>query len=187
MNIPAGVLPSDGNIELFANPEQFGKCFFTRYGKTSPFNELPSDITRILSNELSKNVQAINGLKCMGFSRYSDMLEAFNYCNRGRFDNIPDITSGGNLTKEYFDCGRHGNCPGEGKVCSMTFDNEKITHRERECLALVGNGKSYREIMVSMGFRSMASVNSIMARLKEKLNERSKTGLAIHARQIGIV
>lgn len=183
MNLPAGLLPEDCNIELFANPNQFGKCYWIQNGTTRPFHELPIQITASLYSELYLDRNALKGLKLMGITKESEMLEFYNFCNRGKLDSTPDISTSGKLTKEFFDCGRHDNCPGDGKVCGRYG----LTFRERQCLKLHGLGRTYDQIKSEMGFRSTTAVNSLTSRLKSKCNASNKTELSIYAHQIGII
>lgn len=183
MELPAGLLPEDCNIELFANPNEFGKCYWLQYGQTRPFHELPVQVIIALYHELFVDRKAVKALNSMGITKDNEMVEQYNFCNRGKLDSRPDITESGKLHKEYFDCGRHGKCPGEGKVCSMYG----LTLRERQCLELNGQGKSYKEIRAIMGFKNQTPVNSLMSRCRSKLDARNKTDLLIKSRLIGII
>lgn len=183
MTLPAGLLPSDLNIEIFADPDNFGKCLFIQYGKTHPFHELPLDIIPKLYRECFLDKKAIKGLKLMGVKPEA-MVEHYNYCNRGAFDSIPDILTSGKLTKEFFDCGRRGQCPGEGLVCKRMINGIEFTPREIECLELNAEGKSYGQIALSMGFKNRLPVNSLMARLRDKTGATSKSALIAFSRQL---
>jgi len=186
MELPAGLLPEDCNIELFANPDQFGKCLFVEYGQTRPFHELPIEVIPSLYSECFADKKAVKALRNMGV-KSENIVEQYNYCNRGQLDSIPDISSSLKLTREFVDCGKHGKCEGEGIVCKLVFCSVKITHRELQCLRLNNKGKSYAEIRCEMGFNSQNSVNSLMSRLRDKFSATSKTDLLIKAHQIGIV
>ena len=187
MQLPSGILPNDSDIELFANPDEFGKCYFIQNGQTKPFHELPVSTITKLHSECFTDIKAVKGLNYMGVKPES-MVEQYNYCNRGRLDGIPDITSSGNLTKEFVDCGRHGkNCPGEGLVCKLEFDGVKITHRELQCLKSNGEGKDYQQIQSDMGFRNVTAVNSLITRCKDKFNVSTKSQLLIKTIQLGII
>lgn len=183
MNLPAGILPHDCNIELFADPEQFGKCYWIQNGQTHQFCELPIQVTVSLYNELFQDRKAVKCLNQMGITNEAQMLEQYNYCNRGKLDSTPDITTSGKLSKEYFDCGRHNKCIGDGIVCGKYG----LTFREKQCLRLAGLGRNYEQIKSEMGFRNKTAVNSLMNRLKNKCNASNKTELSIYAHQIGIV
>lgn len=182
MTLPAGILPSDPNIEIYANPDQFGKCYFTKNGQSKPFHELPISITANLHRELSSDKKAVAGLRLMGVAGNA-MVEHYNFCNRGKLDSVPDITPSGRRSKEFYDCGKHGKCIGEGKVCSLMG----LTFREMQCLRLNNAGKDYAQIRSEMGFKNNTAVNSLMSRLRIKLDAKSKTELITKSQEIGIL
>lgn len=182
MSLPAGLLPEDCNIEIFANPDEFGKCLFIQYGQSRPFHELPTPVITNLFRECFVDKKAVKALQKMGVHA-DNIVEQYNYCNRGRLDGIPNITTSGKLTKEFVDCGQRGKCPGEGEVCGMA----DLTYRELQCARLNAKGNDYRQIMIEMGFRSQTAVNSIMSRLRDKLDAKDKTELLIKSHQLGIV
>jgi len=182
MNLPAGLLPSDRNIEIFADPSQFGKCLFVQHGHTRAFYELPGTIIPSLYKECFSNKKAVKAMREMGINEI-DMVEHYNYCNRGRLDSTPDISTTGKLTTEFVDCGRHGTCKGEGLVCNLMG----LTFRELQCLRLNNNGKDYSQIKKEMGFKSQTAVNSLMSRLRDKLNAKDRTQLLMNSYKIGIL
>lgn len=183
MNLPAGLLPEDCNIELFADPENFGKCYWLQYGQTRPFHELPVQVIVALYHELFIDKKAVKGLKSMGITKDNEMVEQYNFCNRGKLDSKPDITPSGKLNKEYFDCGRRDRCVGEGKVCGMAG----LTSREKQCVVLNARGLDYKQIKSEMGFKSQPAVNSLMSRCRGKLDARNKTELLIKSIELGII
>lgn len=187
MQLPAGLIPNDLNIELFGDPNRFGKVFFIQNGQTKPFNELPYEVKADLSLEMELDTKAVKVLQKMGISE-NNLLEQYNYCNRGKLDGVTDITTSGKLTHEYVDCGRRGKCIGEGIVCKpVVIEGKKITYRETECLRLLGSAKRDKQIKVDMGFKSQASVNSLMVRLRSKMDVTSRSEMIIKANQIGII
>lgn len=186
--LPCGIMPADNGIEIFADPENFGKCFYISNGTTRSFWELPLDVLDDLRDELSSDTRALKGLHLMGLSTEAQMLEQYNYCNRGMLDNVPDILPNGKKTKEYVNCSHRGRCAGEDKVCSpVCIKGEHITHREFECLKHIGTGHTYKEITVEMGFRRETAVNSLIYRLRYKLNCRNNVEIALKCKDFGIV
>lgn len=183
--LPAGLLPSDLNIEIFADPDNFGKCYFVQHGFVQGFKELPVEVIPSLYEECFLDKVAIKAMRKMGV-KDEDMVEQYNYCNRGKLDSTPDITTAGKLHKEFFDCGRRGQCIGEGKVCKLTLNGIKITYRELQCLRHTVKGKDYKQIASEMGFRNTLPVNSLMSRLREKFGAGSKAALIIMSQQLGI-
>lgn len=185
--LPSGILPTDRNIEIFADPENFGKCLWISEGKTKMFWELPLEILDDLRDELSSDTKALKGLRLMGLSSEAAMLEQYNFCNRGNLDSVPDILPTGQKTKEYVECGRKGRCPGENKVCSPLFINgSRITFRELDCLKL-NTGLTYQQIAVEMGFRRVTAVNSLFARLHDKFQCNNNVELALKAKELRLV
>lgn len=182
MELPAGLLPRDYSIELFADPENFGKCFWIQKGMVRPFHELPIEVIPRLYVECYADKKAVHTLLEMGV-KHEAIVEHYNFCNRGKLDSNPDIATSGKLNKEFFDCGRHDSCPGDGKVCGKYG----LTFRERQCLALNGLGRNYQQIKSEMGFRSVVAVNSLMSRCRCKLGAINKTELLIKSHQIGII
>jgi len=185
MTLPAGLMPHDLNIEIFADPDHFGKCLFVQHGRVQPFHELPIEVIPALYEECFMDKKAVKAMRMMGIKSEA-MVEQYNYCNRGALDGIPDVSTSGKLTREFFDCGRRGKCPREGLVCKMTFGQIKITPRELQCLRLNSKGKSYAEIRCEMGFNSQNSVNSLMSRLRDKMGVGSKSALIAISNQLGI-
>lgn len=181
-------MPNDGNIEIFADPDNFGKCFWISKGQVHTFMNLPFNILSDLCDELLSDKKAIAAMRVMGIKDENEMLELYNYCNRGKLDSIPDISSTGKKTREYVVCGRKGHCPGEGKVCSpLSINGSRITHRELECLELIGSGLTYKRITTQMGFRHETAVNSLTDRLRDKLQCCNNTEIALKVRELGIV
>jgi len=187
MELPAGLIPNDFNVELFGVPGKTGKLFFTRNGQTEAFEHLPAMLKCHLSLELRNDAKAIQSLRKMGVAE-ANMLEHYNWCNRSNLDGIADIRTNGKLTYEFVNCPRRGRCIGEGKVCKpLMVNGEKITHREREALDLLFSAKKDKEIQEDMGFTSPASVKSLMVRLRDKFDVTSRSELLLKARQIGIL
>lgn len=187
-HLPAGILPTDKSIEFFADPNNFGKLYWISEGITHKFKELPLPVIDDLRDELASDTKALKGLRLMGLTSEDEMLEQYNYCNRGRMDGVQDISSTGKKTKEFVECGRHGYCVGENKVCSpLCINGEHITHREFECLKLIGTGLTYKRITVEMGFRRETAVNSLIDRIRDKLQCSNNTEIAIKVKELGIV
>jgi len=186
--LPAGLLPTDKSTEFFADPEKFGKLFWMSAGVVHLFKELPLSVMDDLRDELLSDTRALQGFRLMGITGEDEMLEQYNYCNRGALTSTPDISAIGKKTKEFVDCGRRGRCPGENKVCSpLCINGEHITHREFECLKLIGIGLNYKRITVEMGFRRETAVNSLIDRIRDKLQCNNNTEIALKVKELGIV
>ena len=186
--LPAGMLPTDKNIEFFADPQTFGKVFWISEGRTRLFKELPLRIMDDLRDELLSDTRALKGLRMMGLSSEDEMLEQYNYCNRGKLDEKPNITASGIKSKEFVECGHRGKCSGEGRVCSpLLINGSRITFRELECLKLIGIGMTYKRITIEMGFRRETAVNSLIGRLRVKLQCASNIEIALKVKELGLI
>jgi len=187
-SLPAGLAPSDKNIEFFADPTHFGKLFWVSEGVVHNFRDLPLHILDDLRDELLSDTRALTGMRMMGITDESEQIEQYNYCNRGKLSSDPDITITGKKKKEYVDCGRRGHCPAENKICSQLMINgSKITHRELQCLKLIGVGLPYKIICTEMGFRRETAVVSLIYRLRDKLQCSNQTEIAIKVREVGLI
>jgi DNA-binding CsgD family transcriptional regulator len=188
VKLPSGLLPTDKSIEIFADPYNFGKCYFISEGEIKEFKFLDSKTLMDLCDELREDTRAMAALKQMGFTEGMSMLEQYNYCNRGALDGTADISVTGCKTREYVACGRKGRCIGEGKVCSpLRINGESITFRELECLRLIGVGLTYKRIREEMGFKRVTAVNSLIDRLRDKLQCCSNVEIALKVKELGIV
>ncbi|MCX6222436.1 MAG: hypothetical protein NTZ69_15805 [Bacteroidia bacterium] len=186
--LPAGILPNDANIEFFADPENFGRVFWISEGRTHRFCELPLHVMDDLRDELLSDTKALHGLRLMGNFTEDEALEQYNYCNRGRVDGVPDLTTSDKKTKEYVECGRRDKCPGEDKVCSpLMIYGSKITHREHQCLKLIGIGLPYKRIKIEMGFRRETAVNSLIDRIRDKMHCANNVEIALKVKELGLV
>jgi DNA-binding CsgD family transcriptional regulator len=186
--LPSGLMPTDSNIEIFADPYNFGKCYFIREGEIQPFEFLPLAVLDDLCSELLADPKAMSSLRQMGFEEGIRMLEQYNYCNRGALDGTADISTSGSKTREYVDCGRRGKCAHEGKICTpISVNGSHITCRELECLRLIGEGLAYKQIKIEMGFRQVTAVNSLIGRLRDKLQCTNNVGIALKAKELGLV
>jgi DNA-binding CsgD family transcriptional regulator len=186
--LPAGFLPSDQSIEFFADPQAWGKLFFMSSGSVHSFTDLPLHVLEDLTDELLSDTRAIKGLLQMNITEECEMVQQYNFCNRGRLSHVPDISPSGTKHKQYHDCGRKGKCPGEGKVCSiLSINGFQITNRELECLKLIGTGLTYKMICAAMGFRRQTAVNSLIDRLRDKLQCANQVEIALKVKEIGLI
>ena len=66
-HLPAGMLPDDANIEIFADPHNIGKCYFVQNGQISSFDHLPFDVLYELKEEFESDPEAKVMLMKMGY------------------------------------------------------------------------------------------------------------------------
>lgn len=76
----------------------------------------------------------------------------------------------------------------EGVVCKpVVINGKKITYREMECLKHLGKAEKDKQIQKEMNFKGQASVNSLMVRLRNKMEVTSRSEMIIQANRIGII
>lgn len=178
--LPAGLL--DKKVEIFAVAPFRVKCLHD--SKVIDIAELPFCMLQMLKTEMRNDKKALKGLKMLGFTEEREMLEAYNHCKRGAFDKVPDI-SGHVLTSEQYECGMRGKCTAEGLICKpLLINGESLTQRETQCLRLLGQGMTYKQIQKALCYTTVASANSLVYRLYAKLGIGDKTKAAIIAAQV---
>lgn len=179
-NLPAGLI--DINAEVFAVSIFKVKC--THDGVVKALHDLPADKLTMLKHEMYSDKKALKGLKMLGITEESEMLEAYNHCKRGAFDRVPDV-AGHILTSEAFECGMKGKCKAEGYCCKpVEVNGERLTQRESQCLRLIGQGLTYKQIQRELCYTTVVSVNSLVQRLYDKIGISDKAKVAILAIQV---
>lgn len=136
--IPAGIL--DSNVELFANGKQL---MAIHNGEIMPFRKMPMPILRIFIDDMLSNTEAIICLNKMGLNSITKMLEQYCWCRFGGFDGVPDLLKDKvNLTCEYWDCGKRGDCPYQFILCDkVTICDAQLTKKQVEIVKLIATGK----------------------------------------------
>ncbi len=178
--LPAGL--TNDNAEIFAT-DTF-KSAALHGGQVKPLSSLPAAIHKMLLVEMYNDTKALKGLKMLGINEESEMLEAYNFCKRGEFDKVADV-AGHVLTSEAVNCGRHGRCEAEGLMCKpVQVNGETLTQREAQCLRLLGQGKTYKDIQKELNYTTVVSANSLVSRLYNKIGASDKAKVALLAAQV---
>lgn len=135
--IPGGIV--DNNVEIFAN----GTTLMAMYnGNVVYFRSLPIPILKKFMIHMFANAEAMQCLNNIGYTSINSMLERYCWCRFGGFDGNPDmITDNGEITSEYWDCGKRNNCPYEFKLCNKVwFGSIYLTRKEVEVVKLIASG-----------------------------------------------
>lgn len=102
--LPAGLV--DDNAEIFATAT-YGKCKATFQGSVVGFWDMPSEITSAIEDEALADKKAMATFREDGITDLTVITESWAWCNLGRFDNVPDLTTNtGEVKREYHDCGK---------------------------------------------------------------------------------
>lgn len=157
VNLPAGL--EDKGVEIYLHN---GEIRVLYAGRVISFTELPEEIRDVFVSHMMANKVALACLKNdFGMTDAGEMLEQYVKCNFGNFDGQPDMSEDGITVAECWDCGKRGNCPGEGRVCSrLAGKNGILTKRETEIFFEIIDGKLDKEIATISGFRWQQSTHS---------------------------
>ena len=140
--LPAGILPGDKSIELFAIREN-RKVYFVYDGQIKPFKELPSMFVDQLIEKLISDPVALRDLK--GLSNVQ-MLEEYAFCLYGTLDSDSDYSTSGKLKKaENFRCGSNCKCL-KWASKKVEHNGKTITQLKLNILDALATGKSDKEI-----------------------------------------
>lgn len=176
VKLPAGLM--DCSIEFFM---QNGELFFLHQGMVQPFIELPIDYANMLSEDLEKHPQAIKALDELGIFDPIKRLEKYASCRYGGFSFSPDFTPQGENNPEFWDCGKHGNCPFEGKLCTqIQAKHGRITRREADYIRLAAQDLCDKQIAEHL-FISDYTAKKHRQNVTRKIGCASKAGITAFA------
>jgi len=180
--LPAGL--EDHNLEIYVHDDEL-KVTYNR--RAIEFIELPESIREIFEVSLIKDPIAIKSLRAdMHILDSTGMLIQYVKCVFGGFDNNPDLHEGKTIP-ECWDCGRHGTCPAEGKVCKLPAGPMGVlSPKEYRTTVLVAKGKLDKEIAEEMGIKE-TSVREYMKRVREKIEANNRIEIMLWAQRSGLI
>jgi DNA-binding CsgD family transcriptional regulator len=109
------------------------------------------------------------------------MLTQYIKCNFGNFDCIPDLDEEGTIYPECWNCGRRGNCPGEGKICGrIQGKNAMLTRQETQIFFLLIDGKLDKEIADHF-HSSLSTIKTQLSDIREKLGVNNRIEIMNYA------
>lgn len=140
--LPAGIIPGDKSIELFAN-RKTRKVYFSFNGEIKPFSELPQNLLDQLIENLISDPVALRDLKDLPNDK---MLEEYAFCLYGTLDSDSDYSITGKLKKaENFRCGANCKCL-KWLTKKIEYNNKTLTPLKLNILDALATGKSDKEI-----------------------------------------
>lgn len=165
VQLPAGLM--DDKLEIFIHN---GDLFVLYNGRPTPFELLREDIQDSYLQHMLANKPAMQSLrKDFGLFDAREMLKQYVKCNFGNFDNIPDMDKDGTVFPECWDCGKRGECPGEGRVCGRIVGPHGILEKaETEIFFLLISGKSHKEI-AAIRDKHIQTIETQLKSIREKL------------------
>ncbi len=165
----------ENEVELYADKTGL----VSRQGnRISRFPNLLGGAFDQLAEECRRDVIAQIGLDKMGIRNPMSRIEQYGICNYGNFDFEADLDRMGLFHKEVYDCGFRGNCPVEDLVCCR--ERNMLSKSERPIAALIAEGKTNKEIAVTLGV-SVFTVNNHIRHISSKLRCYSRAAIAAHS------
>jgi DNA-binding CsgD family transcriptional regulator len=150
-----------------------------------PFSEADDETRLQLQLNLTRDLVAQGALHHLGITDPEERLRKFVFCRYGGFDDQADI-EGDKFHPEYFDCGKRGNCPVEGRLCHhIKAANGFLTPREIEIIKLISQDLADKEIADKLGI-SFHTASTHIVNIRKKLNAFTKVGIATFAVQKNI-
>lgn len=140
MKIPAGIV--DRDVEFFQHK---GELMFLCDGTAKSFDKIPAKIRYFLEEELSSDEDACLCLDCLDLHDPMERLRQFVFCRYSSFDNVADMTEGGQMHPEFTACDKRGQCPYEGALC-MPISKTKLSSRELQVVMMLKEDLSYKLI-----------------------------------------
>lgn len=164
--LPAGL--KDAGLEIYY---QNGDINCLYLGKQYLFEELPDDVRELIEIQLINDPPAISSLETdMGILDSNEMTRQYVLCNYGGFDMNPDLAADGKSEREYWECGRRGKCPGEGKVCKLPKGpGGALTPRELMVVRSVAKGLPDKLIANQLDI-TINSVKTYLCRIRAKIH-----------------
>lgn len=163
-----------GQCEVFYKG---GKLIFIVEGEVYTYYNVPENILVFLKNELNSDTIANKCLDELQLFDYSLRLEKFIICRYGGQDLTSDLVNG-QLSADYFQCGKRGSCKHEFKLCLPILgpNNHKITKCEIEIIKLIAEDLTDKEIAAKL-FIAETTARNHRANITEKLCVNSKNGI----------
>lgn len=184
MNIIPAYLKSQG-IEFFT---MNGDAFMLDVDGVKSFDEFDESTLNIVCMDFLADEDSQKGVELMrGNISFHEKLRQHLICKFGAFDTRTDIDEQGNIQTEWWDCGKHGNCPGEFKCCKpLHGENGKITPRLMDVLKKIGEGKRDNEISEELFIADNTAKNH-RRKLQFLTGLKNKSQLAVFAIRNNIV
>jgi DNA-binding CsgD family transcriptional regulator len=166
VTLPAGLEGKD--LEIYIHK---GDLHVLYNSQVIHFEQLPEETRDLFVQHMMANKPALASLKNdFGLNDANDMLTQYLKCNFGNFDLIPDMDEEGTIYPVCWDCGKRGECPGEGKVCGrIQGPDGLLTRRETEIYFLLIDGKSHKMIADHFGTH-IQTIQTQLKDIREKLN-----------------
>ncbi|KAA5532779.1 response regulator transcription factor [Paenimyroides baculatum] len=181
-NLIAGIIPTDKNIELFAE-RKHRKVFFIQNGQTKPFSQL-NDIAK--DNLLEMFLNDDIAMRDLGKLPLSAALEEFVMHCFGAADNQTDIYADGTIGNvEAVACSPCCMCA-KWKSKKVNVNGSYLTARELQVVQFLATDYPDKQIAIFMKI-SQSTLDTHKTNLMRKMNVQSKAGVITQAIKLNIV
>ena len=180
--VPAGVLPQDVSVEIFADRIK-KKAYFITKGRSLSIEELPKNLKRDL---LVKLLQDKPALKELGKLGYSEAIRRYAFCLYGTLDHVPDYHQGKLSDAENFRCGKNCTCLKWKFKNIRTRDGQVITARQLQIIELIREGKPGKQIAAELNIK-LPTLNNHKQAIMAKLNAQNSTDMVNKAIEQNII
>ena len=179
-HLPAGISPTDPNIEFVGQPKTKTVLWF-RYGNAHAFSTLPNAIYQVLEELFLTDLKAVTLLSAKYFNAADDikrLTELYTYYMYGQLDSTPDVIDGYLQPCENFR---------ESKDClSLAFDNKYIdingihlAQRDLKILDMMMDNLPDKVIAYNLGI-SQSTFDFHKKKLYRKIGVDSKVDFVVH-------
>lgn len=154
-----------------------GKLFLIKVEMIN-FSDFPPEVLYKLQGELKKDLVAQAALDTLGIVGDDERLEQFGLCQFGGFDNQADFNHlEESINREYYDCGKRGSCPVEGKLCHhVKAENGYLTPQEIKFVKLITEDLTDKEIADRLDI-ALSTANTHRRNIQHKIGANSKVGI----------
>lgn len=176
------------NSSLFSSDIEFfveqNELFCITAGVTYKWLDTPDDVKDRVYKIFINDVKAYAAMSRWG-KEGDEALKQYVICRFGSFSESADIEKNA-VENEYYDCGKKGECPYEGKICkTIKAPYGVISPGELKVLILLCEDMSDKQIASAMNL-SRATISDRVRSLCSKIGEATRTGVAVWAVKHGI-
>ncbi len=164
-------------VEYFVAPD--GKLYLWEMGDKLPFEKVTIDDLTMLRRDLEKNPDAVKAIEDLDITDPVEQLRQYAWCRYGGTNVTPDFIDGKSVNnEEYWECGKRGKCPFEGRICStISAGNNTITHCELIIARYIAKGYRNTEIAWATN-KSIETVKQQIKSILQKIDGRSRVDIA---------
>lgn len=173
------------SIEFFNNE---GHLNVIMNGGIKKFNELPTPVYQLLSEEMHRNKEAYKILKEWFPDSHMKQTEAFARCRFGDLETTGDIVEGKFSAPEFWDCPFRGRCKGEGIICALpNYKGQVLSSDEVQLLIMLTTAMTNEAIASKLDI-ALGTFHQLKQKLYSKLGGiQTKQEATLKALELNII